>query len=160
MQNNLGKFTGISLERKGYEQYEISNFCQPGFACQHNLRYWMNEAYLGFGPSAQSYLSGARFGNVEDLNLYCETLDNGELPFNNLEPLSIQQIQKERIVFGLRMTKGVSVQEVRSFSEENFAWGQSLTILENEGLIAEEEGCIRLTSKGINFADSVAAALI
>ena len=160
LQNDLGKFTRISLERKGYEQYEISNFCQPGFACQHNLRYWTSEAYLGFGPSAQSYLGGVRFGNVGDLNSYCEILANSELPFKNLEPLNIQQIQKERIIFGLRMRKGVSVERVRSLSKKNVAWGRSLVTLVNQGLISEEEGHVRLTTRGIQFADSVSAALI
>lgn len=160
LQNDLGKFTVIILERKGYEQYEISNFCQSGFSCQHNLRYWTSEAYLGLGPSAQSYLSGVRFGNVGDLNSYCEILASGGLPFDNLEPLSIQEIQKERIVFGLRMRKGVSVEQVRLFSEQNYSWGQSLITLENQGFIAEEEGHIRLTAKGIQFADSVSVALI
>jgi len=160
LQNRLANLTGISLESKGYEQYEISNFSQPGFACQHNLRYWTGEAYLGLGPSAQSYLGGVRFGNVGDLNSYCEILANGELPFISLEPLSIQQIEKERIIFGLRMRKGVLVEQVRSLSEKNVAWGQSLIGLENQGLIAEEEGRIRLTMKGVQFADSVSVALI
>ena len=146
LQNDLSKFTRISLERKGYEQYEISNFCQPGFACQHNLRYWNSEAYLGVGPSAQSYLGGVRFGNVEDLNLYCQSLVNSELPFNNFEPLSIQQIQKERIIFGLRMKRGVSVEQVQSFSEKNVAWVHALITLKNQGLTSNPSAPFKNTA--------------
>ena len=41
-----------TLESFGYQQYEISNFAKPGLECRHNLKYWMGDPYLGFGPAA------------------------------------------------------------------------------------------------------------
>ncbi len=49
------------LEKRGFRQYEISNFAKPGRESRHNLKYWNGEEYLGLGPSAHSYLSGKRF---------------------------------------------------------------------------------------------------
>ena len=54
----------------GFEHYEISNFARPGRACRHNLIYWRNEAYAGFGPGAYSFLGGVRARNVVDTAAY------------------------------------------------------------------------------------------
>ena len=50
-----------ALEKRGFRQYEISNFSKEGRACRHNLRYWLREEYLGFGPSACSFFGNFRF---------------------------------------------------------------------------------------------------
>ena len=68
------------LEVAGYARYEISNWVKPGHACRHNRRYWQGQDYVGMGPSAQSYLSGCRFGNVANLDQYCQQLENGAMP--------------------------------------------------------------------------------
>ena len=60
------------LARRGYEQYEISNFAKPGFASRHNLRYWRMEPYLGFGPGAHSDFGGRRYSFVRDLEGYIQ----------------------------------------------------------------------------------------
>ncbi|HEY7532915.1 MAG TPA: radical SAM family heme chaperone HemW, partial [Nitrospiraceae bacterium] len=62
------------LHGAGYIRYEISNYAKSGYACRHNLLYWTNGAYLGLGPSAESYVNGCRFGNIADLSLYEQAL--------------------------------------------------------------------------------------
>ena len=54
----------------GYGRYEISNFAKEGYACRHNLHYWRNEEYLGFGVAAYSYFDGIRYGNGKDMAAY------------------------------------------------------------------------------------------
>ena len=58
------------LEKKGFMQYEISNFSLPGCESRHNLKYWRCQEYLGFGPAAHSFLNGKRFYNPPDQNAY------------------------------------------------------------------------------------------
>jgi len=160
VQARLAMFTGEYLKAAGYEQYEISNFCQSGFACRHNLRYWQGESYLGLGPSSQSFVSGVRFGNVADLDSYCLELIQKELPIDHLEALKTQEIRREQIVFGLRTIRGVLRDQVGYLLERDVGWARAFSGLKVQGLLVEEEGYVRLTKKGIQFADTVAVAMI
>jgi len=160
LQARLAILAGEYLETSGYEQYEISNFCQPGFDCQHNLRYWQGESYLGLGPSSQSFVSGTRFGNVADVDSYCLALTQKELPIDHFEVLKAQEVQREQIVFGLRTMRGVLRDRVGSLSGRDAGWARAFSGLKEQGLLVEEEGYVRLTKKGIQFADTVAVALI
>ena len=64
------------LDRKlalaGYNRYEISNYAKPGYESKHNLKYWNQQEYLGFGVSAHSYFDGKRFSNTDNLEKYIE----------------------------------------------------------------------------------------
>lgn len=160
LQSDLAKFTIDFLENSGFVRYEISNFSKPDFACKHNLRYWQGEDYLGFGPSAQSFVSGARFGNEADLDSYCSTLVQEELPIEQLEVLTHQKLIRERIIFGLRTAKGVPCERVRTLFRKDTKWAGEFNGLKEQGLLAEEEGYVLLTEKGIQFADTVAVALL
>lgn len=160
VQVSLGRIVGSRLEEAGYVQYEVSNFCLPGFACRHNLRYWQCQPYLGLGPSAQSFVSDVRFGNAADLDSYCNTLVHGQLPVDQWESLDAQDVQREQVVFGLRTMRGVSGEQVRLLSARDAVWARTFSGLKEQGLLAEEEGYVRLTEKGIRFSDTVAVALI
>ena len=147
------------LEFAGYCQYEISNWSKPGRACRHNRRYWQAEDYLGLGPSAQSYISGCRFGNVSSLDQYCGILENGESPVAERESLSILQQDKERVVFGLRMLDGVP----RDWIEPNKhdpAWAASLASFLEEEYIVQTSERMSLTPKGRQFADEIGCQLL
>ena len=159
-QARLATITTQFLHQAGYNQYEISNFCQPGFACQHNLRYWQGESYLGMGPSAQSFVSGVRFGNIGDLDVYCRTLKQGTVPVDQWEILDCRQIQRERIVFGLRTIQGVNLQQIQSLEKSDPGWALAYQGMKAQELLTESEGIVRLTTKGTLFADTVAVALL
>ena len=160
LQATLTLFTIEYLRATGYEQYEISNFCQPGFSCQHNLRYWQGESYLGLGPSAQSFVNGARFGNPADLDAYDVAMAQRELPVEQLEVLDSQEILREHIVFGLRTIQGIRRNQIKSLSDRNKEWEGAFHRLQQQGLLTEEKGYVRLTRKGLQFADTVAVALL
>ncbi len=157
----------VALEEKavewftaaGFERYEISNFCRPGYACRHNMRYWQMQAYLGLGPSAQSSLGRVRFGNAANLEWYADSLKRGTLPLDEMTCLSPGQVDRERFIWGLRMLSGV-----RLAASEH---GQTPTLLRiirqlrEEGLLrVEGRGRVRLTDRGIRYADTVAVALL
>jgi oxygen-independent coproporphyrinogen III oxidase len=65
---SLYALTGEAL--RGLERYEVSNYARPGFECRHNLRYWHNDTYAGFGPAAYSFLNGVRARNHVKLEVY------------------------------------------------------------------------------------------
>ncbi|MGH2618973.1 MAG: coproporphyrinogen-III oxidase family protein, partial [Anaerolineales bacterium] len=159
LQNAMEDEAEDRLARAGYARYEISNYCRPGYACRHNLRYWMNEDYLGLGPSAQSYVNGRRFGNVEDLALYHDALASGRLPILEDEQLNPERQRREALVFGLRLTDGIDMTTLGAGPRPADVEG-TLDHLIDRGLLEAVAGRIRLTAVGRRFADSVAVELL
>jgi oxygen-independent coproporphyrinogen-3 oxidase len=97
------------MEKHGFNQYEISNFSKPGYESKHNLTYWNNDSYYGFGAGAHSYVNGWRRSNAGPLKKYMELIDNGNLPiFQEHQTSKAEQIEEEMFL-GLRKTDGVSI---------------------------------------------------
>ncbi len=102
-------FTHEKLTAAGYEHYEISNFAHPGKRCHHNLLYWRNKSYLGFGAGAWSYVDRERFRNIAGPEAYCRmVLEEGELTAES-ECLEPQAALGEAVMLGLRLAEGVDL---------------------------------------------------
>lgn len=97
------------MELHGFHQYEISNFSRPGFESRHNLTYWNNEEYFGFGAGAHSYVQGFRRANAGPLKKYMDMLMDGKLPVLEEHKVSKAEQMEEEMFLGLRKTDGVSV---------------------------------------------------
>ncbi len=158
LQNALEEAAGRRLQEAGFERYEISNYCRPGSACRHNLLYWHGEDYLGLGPSAQSFVSGSRFGNVEHLSAYVQRLGQAQLPIDQREELDGEQRRREAVVFGLRLVDGIARELLEHTRDQ--AWRKRVGELVSEGLIEEHAGRVRLTALGRRYADTVAVELL
>ena len=149
-----------ALAGAGYERYEISNFARPGFACRHNLNYWRRGDYLGLGAGAHSLIEGERFWNHARPDVYAHSACN---PTANSE--RVDEPQKaigETLMLGLRVKEGVSLahieRECGADPEESF--GELFCELENAGLIARENGRLRLSDKGTLLANQVLAKFL
>ncbi len=158
LQNELEQAAEDSLHKAGYERYEISSYARPGYACRHNLLYWTDGEYLGLGPSAQSYVNGCRFGNIDALTVYSERLAREELPIQEAIWLTPEQRQREAVVFGLRLVQGVPRDLL--FRYQAAGWDSRLRPLLDQRVIELAGGRLRLTSLGRRYADSVAVALL
>ena len=129
-----------TLYERGYDHYELSNFALRGMHSRHNSAYWDRVSYLGFGPSAHSYLPESRYANVSHLQRYTEYLQQGTIAVDFREDLSPTDCFNESIMMGLRRAKGVDLQlvsslfsgDVRTFLEEAAApyLDQGLLILD------------------------------
>jgi oxygen-independent coproporphyrinogen III oxidase len=97
------------LADAGLRRYELSNFAQAGQACEHNLTYWHNGAYLGLGPAAASCIDGVRRTNRPDLDRYCQTLRGGQLPPAEQERLEGDRALAETLMLGLRLIGGLDI---------------------------------------------------
>ncbi|MGB0911890.1 MAG: coproporphyrinogen-III oxidase family protein, partial [Nitrospirales bacterium] len=146
------------LESAGYHQYEVSNFAKAGWECQHNLRYWSGLDYLGLGPSAQSYVCGMRFGNIPDLSTYSQSLQKQDVPVDYLDALSMKDVAREQVIFGLRMNKGVPIHALATF-ENDPPWQSTVDRLIEEGLLSVDLQYLKVTSLGRRFIDTVALQL-
>jgi len=116
------EWTGYYLSKKGYQQYEISNWAKLKQECQHNLQYWRNLPYLGFGTGAHGYAAGMRYANIPGIQGYIDRLsqENDQLSFPlspaaiSREPISSKQEMQEHLLMGLRLTnEGVSAEGFR-----------------------------------------------
>lgn len=150
------------LPKFGFEQYEISNYAKPGFESRHNLTYWNNEEYVGFGAGAHGYLLGKRYSNFTVLKKYIESLKQGNRPIISETVLSMQEIMEEEMFLGLRKNQGVSMK----LFEEKFiillqnAFPNVLDELLRKELIKIENEFIRLTRKGRMLGNEVFQAFL
>ena len=91
------------LKIHGYSRYEISNFSKPGRESRHNLKYWMTDSYLGFGPAAHSYFGGKRFAHSRDIDAYLR----GESIIIDVEDISLKTAENEYVMLGMRLARGI-----------------------------------------------------
>lgn len=149
----LYEFTIRFLESHGYEQYEVSNFCKPGFRSKHNSRYWDHGNYLGFGPSAHSFWNGTRWWNHSSIAKYSQLVGQGTTPVGGNEILTIHQQKDEEVFLGLR-SSGI---DLNGFKER---YGSDLdrAVIDKllESRLATSDGkTLRLTSRGYALCDEI-----
>jgi oxygen-independent coproporphyrinogen III oxidase len=150
------------LAKRGFEQYEVSNFAKPGKKCRHNLNYWNSGEYISFGPSAHGFLDGKRYGNVRSLNKYYDVLDKNELPRDFEEILSKKEELTENIFLSLR-AEGVNVTEFNNKFNTDLLTDcrAELDEFAKSGLLVDNnEKIIKLTPRGYALCDSVCIKLI
>ena len=102
------------LKSKKYIHYEISNFSKKGYESKHNLNYWNNLEYYGFGLGAHGYIDGIRYENTKNLNNYLEGkyVDKEEI-------LGIREKQENELMLGFRKIEGISLEEFYNKYEVN-----------------------------------------
>lgn len=138
------------MEKHGYKHYEISNFSLPGYESKHNLTYWNNDEYYGFGAGAHSYVQGVRGSNFGPLKKYMEPLKKGLLPLIEETKLTkVEQIEEEMFL-GLRKTAGVHIPTfIAKFSEDpRELFNLELKELQEKELIVVDDNKIMLTERG------------
>ena len=120
-QADLYLWTVGRLERAGLPQYEISNFAKPGHESRHNLRYWLTQPYIGFGPGAHSDFGGRRYSFVRDLEGYIRGVLEGGDVIDASELIPQRERCGEYLMLRLRTTRGVDGQEYRNDYFMDFA---------------------------------------
>jgi oxygen-independent coproporphyrinogen-3 oxidase len=150
------------LAGQGYEHYEISNYALPGRRCQHNMVYWRNEAYLGCGPAAASYVNNRRWTNVADIQAYAKRLRQGESPVEQAEELSGQRRARETAVLSLRTADGLVLSRFSAATGfdpfELFAYAIQKHVA--SGLLVVDQLSIRLKPAAYPVADTVLADFV
>ncbi|MDF2558526.1 MAG: coproporphyrinogen oxidase [Bacillales bacterium] len=150
------------LPKFGFEQYEISNYAKQGFESRHNLTYWNNEEYFGFGAGAHGYLHGKRYSNFTVLKKYIQNLKIGNRPLLTETELSKQEKMEEEMFLGLRKNHGVSM---NLFEEKYIIMLRNVfptvidDLLKKELIIIENE-FLRLTRKGRMLGNDVFQAFL
>ena len=152
-----------TVEAAGYAQYEIANFARPGRECRHNLHYWRNEPYHGFGCGAASYLDGVRRMTVKAPAKYAEAVESGADLTLTSETLTRQETMAETMMLGLRLTReGVSRSRFRArFGEDPCAvFASEVETFTRRGLLEVCGDALRLTPGGVFLASEVMVAFV
>ncbi|WP_047151386.1 radical SAM family heme chaperone HemW [Aneurinibacillus tyrosinisolvens] len=150
------------MEKKGYRQYEISNFARPGFESRHNMTYWRNEHYYGLGAGAHGYVNGNRHVNAGPVQQYIQLVNEQGLPRIESFPISQIEQMEDHMIMGLRMMDGVSAhgfyERYHVGLEEKF--GEVIKGLVDLQLLEWKEGRLRLTKRGIPLGNEVFARFL
>lgn len=149
-----------TLERSGYEHYEISNFSRPGFNSRHNSSYWKQEKYLGVGPSAHSYNGATRQFNVRNNHQYIKAIQTGSVPAE-IETLTLENKINEYMLTTLRTHWGTDLSKLVNdyqydLLEKNSAYIKRLL---DDGMAIIDNNHLSLTRKGKLLADKIASDL-
>ena len=150
-----------TLKSNGYEHYEISNFCRPGFHSRHNSSYWTGKKYLGCGPSAHSYDGTSRQWNVASLSQYIQGIQKGT-PYQEKEELDLYTRYNDFIITRLRTAYGIPTHILKEiFGETLFDYCMRMASPHlKQGFLTLDNHVMKLTEKGIFISDGIMSDLL
>ena len=160
------------LSEQGYEHYEISNFCKPGFQAKHNIKYWDGSPYLGLGPSAHSFYGSERAWNVSDVDRYSNLVNQGKRAIEQTEQLDLKLQAMEMILLGLRQRTGIdcvlweqrmghSLLQDPHIQELGIdQGGEPFELSENNAFLTYTHQRLALTRQGLLIYDSICEQII
>jgi len=145
------------LEKRGFNQYEVSNYSLKGYESRHNLVYWNARQYYGFGLGASGYVNGIRYVNTKNLTKYL----NGENKREE-EILTKEDLKEEYLMLKLRLNEGISLDEYRNLFDEDLLITKKKEIesLLDTNLIKFEGNRLTSTYKGMLLLDMIIVSLI
>lgn len=153
------KYLTKKFEESGYKRYEISNYALSGFESKHNLKYWNQEQYLGFGSNASSFFGGVRSANVKEIDEYIEKINNNctVKDDNSYEDLDKEALQKEYVMLALRKIDGVNKNKFKTRYKEDIhdVFAKEIVELKKDNLLVENDTNIYLSQRGLEVANIV-----
>ena len=150
------------LDAAGYLQYEISNVSRPGRQSRHNLKYWTDQEWLGFGCGAHSTRKGTREKKISSIPQYISAVNLG-LPLEAERRVLCNQDRFEEAVFtGLRLAEGIRLDRLESrYGVDLWSrYGEELRPFVDQRLLIYDDGALRLTRAGMLLANEVMTVFI
>jgi oxygen-independent coproporphyrinogen-3 oxidase len=150
------------LDAAGYQQYEISNVARAGRQSRHNLKYWQDGEWMGFGCGAHSTRPAVRWRNVASTEEYVQRVNTGGSPEVDHQWRTTEQRAGDALFTGLRLTEGVSLDAIRSAYGLD-VWTRYGTQLEpflETGILQRNGSTISLTRQGMLLAHEVMSIFV
>src|SRR5215467_9909415 len=150
------------LESAGYEQYEISNVAKPGRASRHNLKYWTDGEWLGFGCGAHGTAGGVRTKNVAAVDDYIGRIGSGQSVISEARRLDTAERLGDALFMGLRLTRGIDLDAVRQRYGVDVweRYRDDLTRFVDAGLLRQDNRRLALTRAGMLLANDVMSVFV
>ena len=150
------------LEAAGYKRYELSNAALPGCQSRHNLKYWSDGEWLGFGCGAHSTRRGKRWHNISSTADYVDLIESGGDPVAGYRVLNVDQRVEEALFTGLHLTEGVDLKSIRQQYGVDVwkRYGEDLSSHLQAGLVSWDINRLRLTRRGTLLANEVMGVFV
>lgn len=153
------------LKTRGYERYEISNFCREGAASLHNLKYWHCDEYLGLGASAHSYFEGERLATTRIVRDY---IDGLEIIGTNIDIITSRdkidsaECMDEYVMLGMRLAQGIVIKDFEERFGTSFAekYGARLDAFVEGGFVEKDDVGYRFTSTGMFVSNYILSSVL
>ena len=144
-----------TLKDNGFVHYEVSNFAKPGYESKHNLSYWNNQEYYGFGLGASGYIDKTRYTNTKSIFKYM----NKEYVYEK-EPLSKKDIMEYEMILGLRKIKGVDMTLFKDKYGVSIDEVFDIDNLLKEGKLIKENGYIKINTDYLYVSNDILVSFI
>jgi len=150
------------LDAAGYMQYEISNVARPGRSSRHNLKYWSDGDWIGFGCGAHSTRDGIRWKNVAGIEDYVDRIGRGHPVATDLRRLPAAERLGDALFMMLRLTDGVNLDEIRRRYGVDVwqVYGPDLEPFVQNGCLMRDCDRLRLTRRGMLLANEVMSVFV
>lgn len=144
-----------TLKKAGFKHYEISNFAKPGYESKHNLTYWNNLEYYGFGCGASGYVAAVRYENTKSLTEYLK----GNFISSKALMSKVDNMENE-LILGFRKTEGISLEKFFDKFEENMQNIFPIKPLVKSGDIIYKDGYVYINPKKLYVMNEILIKLI
>ena len=150
------------LDDAGYEQYEISNVCRPGRESRHNVKYWTDGEWAGFGPGAHSTWRAVRSRNVASTEDYINKIGSGRAATAEQRQLTNDERLGDALFTGLRLNRGVDLDllSARYGVDVWSRFSERLAPFVDAGILLRQDGRLRLTRPGMLLANEVMSVFV
>lgn len=144
------KYINDTLVSNGYIHYEISNYAKRGYESRHNLVYWNNDYYYGFGLSSCSYIDNERIVNTKNLSKY---LDGEYIATSIIEDINVRM--ENEVMLGLRKFKGINLDVFRSKYKRDLMDVFNTDDLIRDGYLVIEDNYLRISSEYMYISNEI-----
>lgn len=145
------------LQGVGFGRYEISNFAKRGFECKHNLQYWTEGRYFGFGAAASGFVGNVRYGNTFDVRKYVD--NSGDREYEDV--IEKQEEKREYVMLGLRLQNGFDLQDFAArYNADFFTEFPAARSLMQRGFLCESGGRIVVPDDKFYVLNSILVELL
>ena len=170
-EEEMEKIDNLTLELisyYNYKQYEISNYCKNGFICLHNLGYWSDIEYIGFGLNAASYLKNVRYKNISDLKTYLSmdfkilNSTNKNSYFDEINYLTKYELINEYFFLGMRKVNGISETEFFNKFNDTFLnfYSEKIKKYLDKKLIIHQNNRYFFSKRGMQISNQILSDLL
>ena len=145
-----------ALKRKGFFQYEVSNFSQKGYESKHNLKYWSMKPYIGLGAAAHSFFGNKRFSVIKDLGEYIRRMRSGDPVIEDADDTDCIDRVGEYIMLGLRKVSGIDTEDFyKTFGTDFGPYAERLEKYVERGYAVHEGSVFRLDPRGLFVSNTI-----